>query len=137
MSDLRSQLLAIKTERGMLTPAVVVEEARPDDHPLHGRFEWDDTVAGEYWRRVQAHELIRSVRVMFRNKKDEPISTRYFHAIPSESAQPVYEDLDTIIADPIVSEIVLRDMHRQWQALKRRFERFEEFRKMVLADIAA
>lgn len=59
MADLRSALTDIYRARGELTPQLVVDEARPKDAPLHDRFEWDNKVAGEAYRRVQAQQLIR------------------------------------------------------------------------------
>ncbi len=46
---------------GGLTAQVVVDSARPLDHPLHSAFEWDDTAAAEEYRKVQARHLIRSL----------------------------------------------------------------------------
>ena len=43
---------------GILSPAGVVEAARRRDHPLHDRFEWDDTEAARQYRLWQARELI-------------------------------------------------------------------------------
>ena len=33
-----------------LTPELVVEDARPEESPLHAHFEWDDQIAGEQFR---------------------------------------------------------------------------------------
>ena len=49
---------------GTVTPREVVDEARPEDSPLHGAFEWDDGAAAEKYRLEQAQRLIRSFRVI-------------------------------------------------------------------------
>lgn len=50
---------------GLLQPDVVVSEARPASSPLHSRFEWDNSVAGQQYRLWQARQLIRvSVEVL-------------------------------------------------------------------------
>lgn len=46
---------------GRLRPRDVVEDARNPLSPLHDQFEWDDGVAAERFRLVQARRLIRSV----------------------------------------------------------------------------
>jgi len=46
---------------GLLQPEVVVAEAKPETSPLHSRFEWDNTVAGQNYRIWQARQLIRVV----------------------------------------------------------------------------
>jgi len=48
---------------GRLSPNDVVDDARSPDSPLHDYFEWDDTAAAEKYRKVQARQLIRSVKV--------------------------------------------------------------------------
>lgn len=46
-----------------LTPEMVVNDARPIDSPLHPFFEWDDSVAGELYRKDQARFLLRCLVV--------------------------------------------------------------------------
>lgn len=98
MSNLRDQIEAIRASHGRLTPELVVDEARNPDHPLHHRFDWDDVVAGEKWRRVQAGELIRSVRVIYRNAKGEEQHTREYHSVRRGTGY-VYESTDDIVQD--------------------------------------
>ena len=35
-----------------ITPKRILEDARSNSSPLHDRFTWDDTVAGERYRRM-------------------------------------------------------------------------------------
>lgn len=58
-------LNGIADEAGRLTPDDVVEAARAPDHPLHGRFIWDDAAAARAQRIATARRLIAyaSVRV--------------------------------------------------------------------------
>lgn len=134
--SLRDQLQSIHDDHGKLTPSLVVEVARPADHPLHSRFEWDDSVAGEAWRRQQAHELIRSVKVVYREATDtEPErSVRAFHAV-RRADEITYESADSIVRDPLTLQILLRDMERDWKQLKRRYAEFSEFLTMVRNDV--
>lgn len=59
----QSALLMLEDRTGRLTPRAVVDAARDENHPLHGEFEWDDTVAAEAYRLDQARQLIADVRV--------------------------------------------------------------------------
>jgi len=138
MSDLRTQLLAIRSEHGVLTPSVVVDAARPEDHPLHSRFEWDDNIAAEAHRRQQARLLIGTVLRDVRRPNGQPASIREFHSIRGEDeSDPSYEPLDDIVADPLMTAILMATMKRDWLTLKRRYDRFAEFAKMILDDLAA
>lgn len=134
--SLRDQLQAIYDQHGKLTPEIVVNEARDKDHPLHNRFEWDNEVAGEAWRREQAHRLIQKVKVVYREADDNQPekSVRAFHAVRSEKGH-VYEPVGKVVRDDFTRQLLLNDMRREWQALKRRYEEFEEFLHMVRADL--
>lgn len=137
--SLRDQLQAIYDEKGVLTPAVLVDVARPSDHPLHDRFEWDDAIAGEAWRRRQAHELIRSVRVVYREptEQDPGADVRAWHAVRGEDERSyVYEPAERVATDEFLSALVLRDMERQWKELHRRFGAFQAFVDMVRGDLS-
>lgn len=131
MSDLRAQLQSVYDTHGKLTDTLVVNEARPEEHPLHSRFEWDDTVAGESWRRYQARDLIRSVRIIFRESADRQHGTvRAFHAMADESGHH-YKPVEEIVRDDFQSRLLLQQMERDWRDLKARYEAFEEFWQMV------
>lgn len=131
--NLRDQLQAIYDNRGQLTPALVVDEARAEGHPLHSRFEWDDAVAGEAYRRQQAHELIRSVKIVYTHDEKGDRTVRAFHAVRTEEGH-VYEPAEKVAADPFLSRLLMADMEREWKQLRRRYEEFEEFWHMVRAD---
>lgn len=133
MSTLREQLQAIYDEHGKLTPLLVVDEARDKKHPLHARFEWADKVAGEKWREHQASELIRSVKVVYRSG-DKQEEVRYFQSVRREDGC-VYEPSDKIAQDPLLTQIVLRDMEREWRQLQSRYGHFREFVELVRGSV--
>lgn len=141
MSSLRDQLLAIRSEAGRLTPQIVVDAARPDAHPLHSKFEWDDSLAAEAHRRSQAADLIRSVRVTYLpvDEGSAPGSVRAFHAttrVDSDEVVHAYDPVEDILDDPLQRAILLKDMERDWKALRKRWESFKEFWEAVASDLA-
>jgi hypothetical protein len=134
--SIKDHIQQIYDDHGRLTPEIVVDEARSTSHPLHAHFDWDDNSAAESWRREQARQLIRSVRIAYRKPSDgEQLSVRAFHSIRSEDGY-AYRPADEIIQDPLATKILLADMRREWQALRSRYERFVEFVDMVRADVA-
>lgn len=135
--SLRDQLQDIYNRHGNLTPVLVVDEARDPVSPLHSRFEWNDAVAGEAWRREQAHALIQSVRVVYRQADDKVSekSVRAFHAVRNDTGF-VYEPVEKVANDPLITKMILADMQREWTALKRRYEHFAEFLVMVRKDLS-
>lgn len=133
--SLRDQLQTIYDQHNRLTPQLVVDEARPDDHPLHNRFEWDDEIAGEAWRRHQAHELIRSVKIVRKDDSGrEYPKVRAFHALRLDDGIS-YEPLDSIIDNEFQVRLLLSDMRREWRTLKARYDQFHEFWQIVKGDV--
>jgi hypothetical protein len=63
-SEIYQELKRISNRDDGIKPRVVVDEARPPDSVLHPEFEWDDRVAGEEYRVVQARNLIRAVHII-------------------------------------------------------------------------
>lgn len=56
-----------------LKPQIVVDEAEPENAPLHPAFEWDNATAGNEWRKQQARNLIHGVRVSVNEKPPERV----------------------------------------------------------------
>lgn len=130
------ELLAVRQQHGRLTPKLVVDTARNPAHPLHSRFEWDDSVAGEAWRRQQAHELIRKVKVVYREADESAPekSVRAFVAVRAEEGH-VFDPVEEVAQDAFRQRLVLADMEREWKALYARYKEFGEFLKLVRRDL--
>jgi hypothetical protein len=56
-------LAGLLKRNGMIRPDDLVSEAAEPDHPLHGRFEWDDAKAAHEARLYTARKLIASVQM--------------------------------------------------------------------------
>lgn len=133
-TSLRDLLRGIYEERGQLTAALVVEEASSPDHPLHHRFEWDDTEAARRYRLSQAEELIRLVRVesVAQDPRDDA-TVREWHAVRRDGK---YEPIEQIAQDQFSSQVLLRQAQREWRTLFRRYQHLQEFIEMVRGEVA-
>jgi hypothetical protein len=130
MSDLRSALLNIYTNRGELTPQIVVDEARPEGAPLHDRFEWNDKTAGEAYRRVQAGQLIRSVQIEY--VPDERKYVRAFSSVrQTDTEKRGYQPTEEILSDPLRAKILLRECQRAIADLKLKYGHLAEFAELL------
>ena len=109
-----------------ITPSDVVDAARPEDSPLHSRFEWDDSVAGEKYREAQAAQLIRTVRIEVSTGTERGVvKVRAFLStngseIAEERGDPwtysAIEDIDTP-----TSKVLLGHMQRDVAMLRRKY----------------
>ena len=123
------ELLSIYMQYGRLTPAIVVEESREAGAPLHDRFEWDDSVAAEGFRREQAAELIRTQKVTYL-KSGETRSVRSFHSVSRADGQ-TYVPVPEVIADEFTYQLVVNQMRREWNEFRKRYEHLAEFRAIT------
>ena len=133
------ELLAIRDANGgVLTPEVVVDTARDPEHPLHSRFEWDDSVAAEKYRREQAHQLIQKAKISYQphGESGPPRLTRAFVAIRAGDGH-VFDPVEEVAQDPLRRKMALADMEREWKTLRRKYEEFAEFLDMVRRDLDA
>lgn len=139
MSDLRAALADIYQQRGELTPQIVVDEARPKGAPLHDRFEWNDKQAGEAYRRVQAAQLIRSVRIEFIGPTSgERKFVRGFHSLrqSGDDERDGYAPTDEIVQDEMATKILLRQFEREIADLKRKYGHLAEFAQIIREAVA-
>jgi len=135
---LREALQDIYDRHDKLTAALVVEEARLQNTDagkiLHGSLEWDDAAAGEAWRLEQARGLIRRYKVSYTKEDGTKGKVRAFCSVNTENGH-VFEPIVDIREDPINRKILLASMEREWKALLRRYEQFEEFFELVEEDM--
>ena len=136
MGDLRTELLKIREKRGILTPRIVFEEAKPKSHPLHDRvFDMPQKEAAEQHYLANAAQLLR---VTFRTDLDgKPADLRAFWRVdrgtPEKPAHE-YVPIDEIAVDPVSREVMLREMMRAWKRFKNRYQNHTEFFELVRND---
>jgi len=138
MADLRAVLTDYYQQHGELTPEIVVEEARPETAPLHHRFEWDDAIAGEAYRREQASELIRSVNITFAvTPKGERKTVRAFYSVHQAGSvdKRGYAPTENLLEDPLATKILLKELEREVIDLKRKYGHLEQFAQIVRATV--
>lgn len=142
MTSLREALTVIYDQHKALTPKLVVDIARAEDHPLHHRFQWDDEVAAERFRLVQAAAMIRSVRVVYKDNQEtgEESRVRAFVSPAQPNRPSGYLPTDVALHDPMTRQLVLRQFERAILALKRQYGHLQEYdtylRVKGLGDVA-
>jgi len=134
--DLRSELQTIYQQHERLTPELVVQVAAPPDHPLHERFEWDDSKAGAAYRESQAADLIRSVRVVYAHGSDgEAKSARAFVAPRAPGRPHEYVPTEEALTDEFTRAIVLREFQRAIAGLRRQYGHLQEYSALLDAEV--
>lgn len=67
------ELERIRKRDDGLTVDAMLEEARPEDAPLHPLLTWDDQVAGENWRKAECRKIVRSVQVVAQERPERAL----------------------------------------------------------------
>lgn len=132
-------LAEVRRKRGTLDRDVVLEEATDPTHPLHRGFEWDNEKGGHEYRLIQAGRMLRTVKLP--PEGDRPHELRAYVAVRgANTPKAEYIPTEEALANPISRELVLRDMEREWHALRRRWQHMQEFADLLrvhLGEVAA
>ena len=128
-----SELDRIRRRDGCLRPDVVVDEARPEEAPLHRAFEWRDPVAAEQWREHQASTLIKVVRVV----PAAPQEPRVASVRPiTQAAAPLVERYDPLAKEVQQAVGLVVEARRQVEQLKLRTQRMGDRKSMAILGVA-
>lgn len=139
--SVREELQRIYDEFGEIRAEKVVAVASAADHPLHHKFEWNNSEAAHRYRLTQAESMIRSVKVVIdRGPTAEPIQVRAYVAQQElgtdVAAGPgTYRDVREVISNDVARAAWFQTMRRDWERLRRKYEIHKEFADMVLGDL--
>jgi len=120
---------------GLLRPEDIVEIASPEDHPLHNRFEWDDTIAGREYRLWQARELILSVKTIMEGGSSEPMRV-YVSLKEDRHTGEGYRHLDDVRHDKERYRTLLREAAGEMRRFQTRYQNLSELKPIFeIADV--
>lgn len=112
-----------------VTPENVLEKAKDESTELHKCFEWDDSVAGEKYRLIQARQIIQHFVIVQEEKKDAPKIRQY----QITTTKNVYEPTKVFIQKPDEYAALLERALRELEAFKRRYETLAELEQIFEA----
>lgn len=117
---------------GLVTPKVIVDDARPEQSLLHPAFEWNDIIAAEKFREDQARHIIRSVTVKYEESPDQQNPIRAFVNVISEESRG-YINIATAMSQEHLKNQVLTRAWKELQDWKKRYSELSEFSKLFQA----
>lgn len=121
--------------KGVITPDIVLKEAKKKTSPLHTYFEWDDSEAAKSYRLIQAGNLIRSVKVTYEASDDVSYRVRGFvNVVPAEKNDegkkiyiPIHEALNT----PNYREQLLADAKIDADSFVKKYKVLNEVKDII------
>lgn len=119
----------IRAERGRVHAADVVDDARPEDAPLHPCFEWDDSAAAEKFRVQQARAVLENLVVVPIESPEAP-ATRAFFAIGAPNEPHDFVPISAVMSDEALRRKALRSVLEELNRIKQKYSDLRE-----LADV--
>ena len=113
---------------GVCPTAALVDAARQPTSPLHGLFQWDDAVAAEGYRRDQARQHIRELRIVEAGDDGEQRLQAFVHVVRFDGDQPRegYRLTRLIVRDSDEYQQVLDEALAALRAWQRRYAHLTE-----------
>lgn len=113
-----------------VTAKELLDASRSDDAPLHGCFEWDDTVAAEQYRLSQAGKIIRSIEIV-PVETDTPAHltrSRYMlNVVPNApKVQGEFATVDVAFKNDKYRVAVLKNALNELHAFQRKYNSYQE-----------
>jgi hypothetical protein len=121
VDGIAAELLALRTEGGVINPSEVVQWAR--DNPgsrLHGSLTWDDEAAAERYRIWQVRALI-SVHVV-----DNDGGRRFVSLSVDREGSGGYRPIAEVMDDQTLRDVLLKDAFAELERVRKRFEKLTE-----------
>ena len=112
-----------------ITPENVLDKAKNEQTELHKCFEWDDTVAGEKYRLIQARDIIRHFVIVTpeENEDEEPIKVRSYQVTTKTN---VYEPTRVFLQKPDEYKALLERAKTELGYFKRRYQTLVELEEV-------
>ncbi len=104
-----------------ITPQNVVDLARNEDSVIHNDFEWNDTVAGEKYRNIQARQMIQNFVIVREDKEAEPVRALQISTTVNE-----YKTVEIILRNEGEYQSLLKRALGELEAFKRRYQTLTE-----------
>lgn len=125
--------LAEKSD-GLIRARDVVEAARPEDSPLHNKFEWDDSEAADKFRLFQARYLL-SISIQYIQGDTKAYPTKVFVSLSTDrnkrDGEAGYRTFVDVIADDDMKNQLLLDSLNQMRHFEERYKALKELEGLL------
>lgn len=123
--------LEIIEQNDELTPENVVEYARTHtSSELYSSLEWDDSIAGEKYRRHQASCIITGIRVEI-IQDEEKKTKKPIRAFVQTAKLQRYEPIEVVIQDTDKYQLLLEKAYKELNGVKNRYTELSEIQELL------
>ena len=111
-----------------ITPQNVVELARNENSVIHNDFEWNDEIAGEKYRIIQAADMIRSLVIETKEEEKPPV-----RALQITTVANVYKPTEFFLKNEDEYQSLLKRALAELQGFKSRYSSIAELEDIFKA----
>lgn len=111
-----------------ITPQNVVDLARDEKSKIHNDFEWNDEIAGEKYRNIQASEMIRLLVFEPKTEDSEPV-----RVLQISTETNVYQPVKLILQKEDEYQTLLKRAMKELEAFKKRYQSLVELEEVFKA----
>lgn len=111
-----------------VTPENVVNLARNENSVIHDDFEWNDEVAGERYRIIQARQMIQNFVVETKNEEKAPV-----RVLQITTTKNVYKPMEFFIKNVDEYAELLNRAKNELQGIKKRYSTLTELEDVFAA----
>ena len=110
-----------------VTPENVLEKAKGEETELHKCFEWDNSVAGEKYRLIQARDIIRHFVIVTPEEREDAPKVRSYQITTTTN---VYEPTRMFLQKPDEYTELLKRAKNELEAFKQRYKMLAELEEI-------
>ena len=107
-----------------ITPQAVLEKAKDENSELHKCFEWDNDVAAEKYRTIQAGNVIRMLYIEPKSEDAPPVR------VLSRTSDTVYQPTRTFLTNATEYEDLLKRALSELESFRKKYETLSELEQV-------
>jgi hypothetical protein len=107
-----------------ITPEKVLERAKDENSELHKCFEWNNDVAAEKYRTIQAGNVIRMLYIKPKNEDAPPVR------VLSRTFDTVYQPTRTFLTNATEYEDLLKRALSELESFRKKYETLSELEQV-------
>lgn len=107
-----------------ITPEKVLERAKDENSELHKCFEWNNDVAAEKYRTIQAGNVIRMLYIEPKNEDAPPVR------VLSRTFDTVYQPTRTFLTNATEYEDLLKRALSELESFRKKYETLSELEQV-------
>lgn len=111
-----------------LTPENVVDVARDEKNVMHDMFEWDDSIAGEKYRKTQASRILSAIQVKIIVDNEPNKQVRAFVTTKRNSN---FKPIEKVVKNVDQYALLLDKAYRELNYIKIKYENLKEIQELL------